>query len=383
MFNAVVILGSAESAPLVRSLVAGTGLVTVMRELPAPPGDYELARILNSLQPDLLFIDLTGGQEALECMARARELSARTPVIALGCTAETRLLARHLGAAGLATADCSPEQLRGLIRQAMETHFGGIDERLFAFLPAKAGSGCSTVVLHTAIAAAALGKRVLVIDADLRSSVLGLMLGLDPIGGTQAVLQAAADLDTFVLRRNITQRHGVDFLLSTRALDAELPEWVNYFQLLNFVRSQYDLVLVDMPELINPATVEVVRRARTIFPVCTPELPSLRLAMQRLTELERLGIGPDRTALLLNRVSRTSPPVAEIEQTLGHRVAHLFPNDYLALSQSIREAAPLKADTALARAFQAFAATLAGVEIEQAQPSLRDRLKGLLHLASA
>jgi len=383
MFNAVVILGSAESAPLVRSLVAGTGLVTVMRELSAPPGDYELARILNSLQPDLLFIDLSGGQEALECMARARELSPRTPLIALGCTAETRLLARHLGTAGLATADCSPEQLRVLIRQAMETHFGGIDERLFAFLPAKAGSGCSTVVLHAAIAAAAFDRRVLVIDADLRSSVLGLLLGLDPIGGTQAVLQSAADLDAFVLRRNITQRHGVDFLLSTRALDAELPEWINYFQLLNFVRGQYDLVFVDMPELINPATVEVVRRARTIFPVCTPELPSLRLAMQRLTELERLGIGPDRIGLLLNRVSRSSPPVAEIEQTLGHRVAHVFPNDYLALSHSIREAAPLKADTALARAFQAFAATLAGVEIEQAQPTLRDRLKGLLHLASA
>jgi Flp pilus assembly CpaE family ATPase len=383
VFNAVVILGSAESAPRTRSLVAATGQVTVMRELPAPPGDYELARILNSLLPDLVFLDLTGGQDALECMARVRELSPKTPVIGLACSTEARLLARHLGAAGLAAPDCTPDELRILIREAMESHHGGIEDHLFVFLPSKAGSGCSTVVLHTALAAAALGKRVLVIDADLRSSVLGLMVGVTPIGGTQAVLQAASNLDAFILRRNLTEHHGADFLLSTRALDAELPEWVNYFQLINFVRGSYDLILADLPELINPATVEVVRRAGKVFPVCTTELPSLKLALQRLSELERLGIPEERIGLLVNRFSRTSPPLAEIEETFGRKVIHAFPNDYLTVSQSIREAAPLKADTEIARAFTAFAASLVGVEIAQPAPTFKDKLKGLLHLASA
>ncbi len=354
-----------------------------MRELPAPPSDYELARILNSLLPDLILVDLSGGQEALECVVRIRELAPRTPVIGLGCSPETRLLARHLGAAGLAAPDCSPEELRASIREAMESHHGGIEEHVYTFLPAKAGSGCSTIVLHTALAAAAFGKRVLVIDADLRSSVLGLMLGVTPAGGTQSVLQAAADLDMFVLRRNLTQHHGAEFLLSTRALDVELPEWVNYFQLLNFVRGSYDLILADLPELINPATVELVRRSKKIFTVCTTELPSLKLAQQRLTELERLGLREERVGLLVNRVSHFTPKPNEIEEALGRRVVHVFPNDYRAVSQAIQNAAPLQPDTDLARAFAAFASSLAGVDYEPPPVSLRSRLKGLLHLASA
>lgn len=383
MFNAVVILGNAESAPLIRSLIAATGQVTIMREVAAPPGDYELARLVNSLLPDLIFIDLSSGQQALECMARIREFAPRTPVIGLGCSAETRLLARHLGAAGLAAPDCSPDELRISIREAMESFHGGVVDHLYSFLPSKAGSGCSTIVLHTALAAASFGKRVLVIDADLRSSVMGLMLGVTPAGGTQAVLEAASDLDTFILRRNLTQCGSADFLLSTRALDAEPPEWTQYFRLLNFVRGSYDLILVDLPELINPATVELVRRSRKIFPVCTTEIPSLRLALQRLTELERLGIQQERIGLLVNRVSHSSPRPTEIEESLGHRIAHVFPNDYRAISRAIQDASPLPTDTDLARAFAAFAASLAGVEQERQPASLRSRLKGLLHLSSA
>jgi Flp pilus assembly CpaE family ATPase len=383
MFNAVVILGSAESAPLIRSLLAATGQVTVMRELPAPPGRYELARIVNSLLPDLIFIDMSGGQEALECMARIHEMAPQIPVIALGCNAEGRMLARHLGAAAFSAPDCSPDELRQTIREALEAHHGGIEKNLYSFLPSKAGSGCSTVVLHTALAAAAFGKKVLVIDADLRSSVMGLLLGVTPVGGTQAVLHAAANLDKFVLRRNLTERHGVDFLLSTRELDVDQPEWVHYFQLLNFVRDQYDLILADLPELINPATVELVRRSKMIFLVSTPELPPLKLAMQRLNELERLGITEDRIGLLINRVSRSTPQPAEIEQTLGRKVVHAFPNDYRSVSQAIHDAAPLPPGTEIAHSFSALAARLAGVEYKQPPASLRTRLKGLLPLTSA
>ena len=383
MFNAVVILAGAEAAPRLRSLIAATGQVTVMRELPALVGDYEMARLLNSLLPDLVFVDLTGGQASLECLARAREHAPRVPVIGLGCSPETRLLARHLGAAALAAADCSPEELQTLIREVMHAAHGGLQPHLFAFLPAKAGSGCSTVVLHTAIAAATSGKSVLVLDTDLRSSVLGLMLGATAAGGTQAILEAAAGLDAFILRRNIVQRHGVDFLLSTRNLDAPLPEWDQYFRLLNFARDSYDLILADLPELINPATLEIVRRSARVFPVCTPELPSLKLALQRLEELRRLKVEEGRIGVLLNRGGRHAPRATELEEALGRPIEFSFPNDYRAVEQSITCAAPLDSGSSLARAFAGFAARLAGAGNAPASSSLRSRLRGLLSLASS
>lgn len=378
MFNAVVILANAETAPLIRALIAATGQVTVMRELHSLPGDYELTRLANTLLPDLFFVDLTGGKDSLECLARIRGLTLKVPVIGLGCGPETRLLAHHLGATGIAAPDCSPDELRATIRRAMEVHSGGVEPHLITFLPSKAGSGCSTVVVHTAFAVAALGKRVVVIDADLRSSVMGLMLGLEPVGGVQAVLKDSADLDRFILRRNILEKHGSEFLLSTRSLDAALPEWDDFYRLLNFIRGEYDLMLVDLPELINPATVEVVRRSRRIFTVCTPELPSLRLALQRLAELKRIDIAPDRIGVLVNRVGRGTPEDVEFEKTLGHPVAHRFPNDYTTVSQSILSASPLDAGSELSHAFARFASALAGVELEEPGPSLGQRLRMLL-----
>ena len=383
MFSALVILGSPEAAPLVRSMIAATGQIMVMRELPAPPGNYELARLLNSLCPDLVILDLTAGQESVECVARIRAHSPQMPVVGIGCSTEAKLLARQAGLSTYVGLECTPEELRAAIRRALELHQGGVQPSLYAFLPSKAGSGCSTVVLNTAVAAARLGKRTLVIDADLRSSVLALMLGVEAAGGTQAVLQSSGELDTFVLRRNVVAKHGVDFLLSTRTLDFTPPEWANYFQLLNFVQPQYDLILVDMPELVNPATYEVVRRSEKIFPVTTPEISALKLTIQRLTELERLGVAPDRIHILLNRVHPAGPPLAELEGLLGRPVEKAFPNNYPAVAAAIADAAPVAPDSSLGQAFTAFAASLAGIQYTPPEPTFRERLKGLLHLASA
>ncbi|MCS7041877.1 MAG: AAA family ATPase [Bryobacteraceae bacterium] len=383
MFHGLVILGNANRAPMARAVIAATGLVTVMRELPAMPGRYELGRLLSTLVPDLVLIDMSAGPEALQCAALVRELSPHTPIVGLGCGRETRLLAAQAGPDITVSQDCAPEELAYAVRRALERQHGGQENGLFAFLPAKAGSGASTVVLNTASAAAAYDRRVLVIDADLRSSVLPLMLGREIHGGVQAVLASSAELDQFILRRNLVERHGADFLLSSRCLDTPMPEWAHYFQLLNFVRPHYDLILADLPELVNPATVEIIRRSAKVFVVCTPELPSLHLARQRLTELERLGLGPERVGILLNRAHPGDPPQAEIEKMLDRPVSFTFPNNYRAMSAAIRQGAPVDPNTDLGRAFAAFAATLAGVEPPQPQVTLRERLRSLLHLASA
>lgn len=383
MFNALVILANPETAPMARAVIAATGLVTVMRELPAAPGRYELGRLLNALVPDLVLVDLSAGSEAVECAATIREFAPQMPVVGLGCSRDVRLRTPPATVDAATGPGCAPEELQQAIRRALELRHARIEPSLLTFLPAKAGSGCSTIVLNTAAALAALGRRPLVIDADLRSSVLALMLGAEAAGGTQAVLAASAELDIFVLRRNLVEKHGADFLLSSRSLDAPLPEWAHYFQLLNFVRDRYPFVLADLPELVNPATVELIRRSGTVFVVCTPELPSLHLALQRLAELDRLGLGRDRASILLNRVHPSDPQQPEIQKMLGRPVYYAFPNSYRTVAAAIRAASPVEAGSALGRAFAGFAARLAGAEPPAQESTLRERLRSLLHLASA
>lgn len=383
MFQALVILLHPETAPLARAVIAATGLVRVTRELTVAPGRYELGRLLNTLVPDLVLIDLGAGPAALDCAALVREFAPQVAMVGLGCPREAWLGTLPAALDAVTGSGGSPEELSQAIRRALELRHARIEPSLFTFLPAKAGSGCSTVVLNTAAALAAAGRRPLVLDADLRSSVLGLMIGAESGGSIQAVLAASAELDIFLLRRNLAERHGADFLLSSRSLDAPLPEWAHYFQLLNFVRDRYPFVLADLPELVNPATVELIRRSQAIFVVCTPEMPSLHLALQRLTELDRLGLNRDRIGILLNRVHPSDPPQPEIERMLGRSVYCAFPNSYRSVAAAIRAARPVEPGTALGRAFAAFAARLAGLEPPVPENTLRERLRSLLHLASA
>src|SRR5262249_30243585 len=154
------------------------------------------------------------------------------------------------------------------------------------FLPAKAGSGCSTICLNVAgCLANTLGKKTLVLEADIRSGMLSFLLNVTPKGSIVDALRDAAHLDDVTLHNLVARSQGLDLLLTSRPKKAMFFSWADYHALLQFAKSRYDTVVVDLPELINDATVEVVRRARSAFIVATAELASLALARQRYEEL--------------------------------------------------------------------------------------------------
>lgn len=381
MFQAVVIQACPDESSLLRAMAAATGLVSVLRELPAPPGVYELSRLLNSASPALVLIDLRG-PAAFECVSRIAEISPACAIVGFACAPSLAVAARQAGCGALVPPGASVEDLAAAIRKAMEGQRAEVHDGLFSFLPAKAGSGASTIVLNTAAALARLGKRVLVIDADLRSGILAVLIGARRRGGLEAVLQRCEQIDGFLWADSVTPAHGVDFLLPSRSLDAPLPDWSNYYQLLDFASDRYDVILADLPEVINPATLEIVRRSRGVYFVCTPELPALDLAAQRHEELSRIGSTHDRTAVLLNRHHKGDPAPDQIARLLGHEIAKVFPNDYPRVRAAIEAAAPVPGDCPLGRSFQAFAAQLMRQDA-QSQPTLKSRLRGILGFATA
>ena len=294
VYNTVVIHADPDRAAVLRAMVAATGQLQILREVMGLPSPYELARVLNTMSPDVVLIDFRIGQPALECAALIVEHAPQTAVVGYGPANDLAMLARQVGFQALVPANGGTEDLQIAIHEALHSRDGGVEPTLFSFLPSKAGSGASTVVLNTATALARFyDQRVLVIDADLRSGILVIMLNIEPAGSMQAILQNSGQLDHFHWRQCVVPVHGVDYL-SCRSLDSALPEWLNYYQLFNFARQNYDAILVDLPEAVNAATVEVVRRSAMVFPVCTPEIPSLRLTQHRCTELERWSIPEER-----------------------------------------------------------------------------------------
>lgn len=344
--------------------LAETGHVFVRKVLDAPPTPYELMRLLNTTDPDLYFVDLDDGSSTLETVRRIRERSSATAIIAIG-DRDQRMLETEI-MAGVDAVIEFPIQIASLmaaIDEAIHERKGSLIDNLYAFLPAKAGSGTSTIVVNTAARLAAdIGRRTLVIEGDLRSGVMDLMLGATPAGSIQHALERAAEMDSSEWENHLVRAKGADFLLTGRDGGKTLPAWHHYHLLLNFAKHKYQMMLVDLPELVNPATMEIVRRAAATFIVCTPELAPLRLAKLRCEETAAWGAPKERIHVLLNRSHPGELGAEDLEKLIGHEVAGVFPNDYRTLREAMSQGAIPSLKSPFGRSIFEFAGRLSGIE---------------------
>jgi Flp pilus assembly CpaE family ATPase len=157
----------------------------------------------------------------------------------------------------------------------------------------------------------------------------------------------------------------VDFLLTNTAVKEPVPAWTNYFRLLRFAAPKYDLMMVDLPEVVNTATAEAVRRSRAIYVVSTPEFSSLKLAQQRCKELENWGVEHGRIQALLNRGHKNDMGAKDAEEILECPVAATFPNDYKAMRKAGANGGFIEGRSELGQAYLSFGKMIAGVEEEK------------------
>jgi MinD-like ATPase involved in chromosome partitioning or flagellar assembly len=376
MFRGVLIHNGSSRAHMLRYLVAAAECLHIQRDFDGSPNEHELRRALTGLNVEVAVVDLQQ-PSALKVVAQLRVMEEDLAIIGFGPGLETALLAGKAGTDEVLAEDASPEDLRIAIQECLRKRRSGVMEGLYCFLPAKAGSGCSTTVMNLAVAAARdEGKRVLVIDADLRSGVQAELLGTEPKAALQNVLAGIHNLDAGRLEDFVHRAQGVDFLLSSRALDAGLPEWADYFHLLSLVQGQYDLILVDLPELINEATYELVRRSARVLVVSTAELPALALTRQRCEELTRLNIPKTRVGVVVTRWQRTDPTLDEIGGMVQQEIAKAIPNDYVGLRAALLAGQAVSRSSRLGQAYSEFAAELSGRKVV-AEAGLTGKLRSL------
>ena len=146
--------------------------------------------------------------------------------------------------------------------------FAGMDRHVktLLFTSAGLGEGKSTVVINLAIALAQDGKRVLLVDSDLRKPIIAPRLGLPREPGLTEVLVGGATWRDVV--RSVTDLMlgtlGVDCVMNTPGLDnlnvlasGAIPpnpaEFLNSNRLKDLIlemREEYDFVLFDTPPIL-------------------------------------------------------------------------------------------------------------------------------------
>jgi len=242
---------------------------------------------------------------------------------------------------------------------ASGSHFD--DGIVYAFLPAKPGSGASSLAAYSALACARLeGRRPLLLDFDMRLGITSFVLKLDSTNSIINALEHASRMDQTLWDQLVSQRDNLDILGSAPAEFGVRVPAESFQLLLEWARRQYTAVIADLPGTMEDYEIATMQKAGTIFLVCSPDLVSLHMAGHTIQRLRNLGL-IDRVAVLLNRVDKkTILPMRDMERILALPIFTSVPADERSIRDAVQEGAGVDPKSAIGKQIEVIAQRMAG-----------------------
>lgn len=344
-----------------------------------------LATRLESLALDVLVIDVTGLGDRTESALKALKAVPNAPtVIVLNDHAapDAILTAMRAGASeylyppvaeGLRKA---VERLLGERRTSSARQRG----RIFAFLSVKGGCGATTIACHVASEIErSTGEDVLLADMDMESGMIAFLMKAK---GSYSMLDAARNvhrLDASYWSALVSNSNGskLDIVKAPPVGSMREPLPPEPFRMvLQFLRANYNNVLVDLGRSLTTLTLGVLDEVDEIFLISTFDLPALHQAKQVIRSLLDAGFGKNQLRLVLNQAPK-HPDItsSEVQKALGLPVFETLPNDYTGLYQAYTDGSLLPPTSELAKQFSQLAYKITGV-----QPKEKVKQKSALSL---
>lgn len=227
--------------------------------------------------------------------------------------------------------------------------------RTIIFAAGKGGVGKSTVTANVAVAAAQLGEKVVLVDADIPMAGLALTLGLDIEGPTlHEVLSGEEELEEAIYEGP----EGIMILPAGISLDGVRkanPQRLG--DVLDELSEKFDTILIDAPPGLGTAALAVLRSSDEVVLVTIPVLNSLTDALRTKEVTERFGTDPIGVVISRSFDSDADVPREEVESMLDVPILGVVPEDSeVRRSASVGESVSVrKPDSPSGKAFKKLA----------------------------
>jgi len=244
--------------------------------------------------------------------------------------------------------------------------------RIFTFLGAKGGAGCTTTAVNTAVALQQSHGNVVLVDfAPIGHAAL--QLNLRPQFGVPDALQNLHRMDVSLLDGLMTPtKEGLHLLAGPQQPYSTEPTPGELARLFDLLVNHYRFVIVDASSRLDPTTRLLSDLSNAVLLVTQSDVVSLWSAGRIHTFLEE-GTGRDRLRLVLNRFKKIPGFTDEdVRQVTNCKVLWKIPNAFHTVSPSIDHGKPvaLQEGPEISRSFRALAAALAEASSSSDGPDL-------------
>jgi flagellar biosynthesis protein FlhG len=173
--------------------------------------------------------------------------------------------------------------------------------RVITIASGKGGVGKSNFTINLALALSELGKKVLVLDADLGLANLDLLLGISPSYNLYHVIHQHKEITDIIFEGP----RGVKVIPGGSGIHelADLKEWEleRFLTKLAVIEQQFDFLLIDTGAGISKNVLNFTLAADDIYVITTPEPTSLADAYGLIKTLNRYRF-PGSIKIVINRV---------------------------------------------------------------------------------
>jgi pilus assembly protein CpaE len=329
----------------------------------------EALKLAAQLSPGVVLMDIN--MPDMDGITATERLSAEVPdaaVVMMSVQGEADYLRRSMlaGAREFLVKPFSSDELTASIRQVYSRELekqsrraatpvmvagaggsggGDKDGQIVAIFSPKGGVGRTTIAVNMAIAAATeLGQTVCLVDASFQFGDVGVLLNLDPKNKSIADLVPELEagepesLDTFVINHS----SGVRVLLAPPTPEmAELITPAVVKRVLEALRREHDLVVVDCTSWFNETTLAILDAADIVLTPLSLEITSIKNMRLFLEVADQLGYEQTKVKLVLNRAdSSLGIRVTDVENSIGRKVEHTIVSDGRSVVYALNRGVP-------------------------------------------
>lgn len=288
----------------------------------------ELAQWARVHRPDLGVIllrqEVDGTALALALRSGMREVVAARDLVGITTAVQrARSVASAIGQTLMGEAQAAADNAlaqAGAAAAAAQAQADAPRGKVLTVFSTKGGVGKSLVATNLGVALARAGHTVCVVDLDVNSGDVAIMLQLTPQHTINDLAGFSGVIDAEGLSSILTRfSDKVSVLAAPVRLDApERASSDDVGSTLDALRSMVDFIVVDTSGAFDDYALTALDRSDRIILVGTLDIPSLKALKQASSTLQILNFPQSKWSFVLNRADgRVGLSIDEYEKTLG------------------------------------------------------------------